>query len=151
MRGFLQPGEDAAGEILMARKGLGRVVVLRRPLLKSLSPDDKPWRETVAFLLKVRRDQQQASGNMPSVNAVAGEAINALKGVLLPPKQAPMTAPPVRPGQRGQRPQPLTPQSLTPQQQLQRQMQLQQQARMRTTNGASRDATPGCAIQSAGL
>lgn len=129
-RGFLQPGEEAAGEIVSARKGLGRVVALRRPLLKTLAPDEKPWRNAVAFLLKVRKDQYQVSKDLPSFNAVAGQAIDALKEALVPPQQPAMTLQPSRPAQRGQRPQPPTTQRLTPQQQ-QRQMQLQQQARIR--------------------
>jgi hypothetical protein len=53
--GYLAPGQEFTGEIIAARKGLGRVVVLRQALLASLKPDAQEWLDASAFLMKVRR------------------------------------------------------------------------------------------------
>ncbi len=56
--GYLAPGEEFTGEIVLARKGLGRVVVLRTALFKELKPDAKEWIAAAKFLMKARREPQ---------------------------------------------------------------------------------------------
>jgi hypothetical protein len=56
-RGHLTPGEGPDGTILSARKGLGRVVILRQALMETLPPDSEKWLFAAGFLMKERRDQ----------------------------------------------------------------------------------------------
>jgi hypothetical protein len=54
--GYLAPGEEFTGEIVSARKGLGRVVLMRHALFEKLKPDAKEWTAAARFLMKARRD-----------------------------------------------------------------------------------------------
>jgi hypothetical protein len=54
--GYLAPGEEFTGEIVSARKGLGRVVLLRQALFQKLQPDAKEWIAAAEFLMKARWD-----------------------------------------------------------------------------------------------
>jgi hypothetical protein len=95
-RGFLAPGGEFAGEIVSARKGLGRVVVLREALWETLKPDAKEWLAATEFLMKIRRrriDGQAQGSNMPWT-----AALSAL-GLSVPPPGAPQ--PNVSPKGRG--------------------------------------------------
>jgi len=78
-RGYLAPGEGVAGEIISARKGLGRVVMLRQALLQTLNPDTKEWLAAADFLMKVRREQvkrptRPPAAKLPAANLSAGNS-----------------------------------------------------------------------------
>jgi hypothetical protein len=55
-QGYLAPGQATEGEIVSARYGLGRVVMLRQALFQKLKPDTKEWLAATAFLMKARRE-----------------------------------------------------------------------------------------------
>jgi hypothetical protein len=67
-RGYLAPGEGVAGEIISARKGLGRIVMLRQALLQTLKPDAKEWLAAADFLMKVRREEVKRPIELPNLN-----------------------------------------------------------------------------------
>jgi hypothetical protein len=75
-KGFLAPGETAEGEIVSARLGLGRVVMLRQALFQNLKPETKDWLDATAFLMKARREIRPTNfvgfGNANMGNAVIG-------------------------------------------------------------------------------
>jgi hypothetical protein len=73
-QGYLAPGEKFAGEIISARKGLGRVVMLRQALLQKLTPDAKEWLDATGFLMKVRREQVKLVQRPPAGNSPAGNS-----------------------------------------------------------------------------
>jgi len=97
--GYLAPGEEFTGEIVSARKGLGRVVLLRQALFKKLKPDSKEWIAAAKFLMKARREPsmvniesaaprpQRGPGSRPSSTETSKNRA-AVKGARPNPRQA---------------------------------------------------------------
>ena len=69
-QGYLAPGQAAEGEIVSARYGLGRVVLLRQALFQKLKPDAKEWLAATGFLMKARREI------LPSTTVMTQNAVN---------------------------------------------------------------------------
>jgi len=102
-RGFLAPGGEVAGEIVSARKGLGRVVVLREALWETLKPDAKEWLVATAFLMKIRRQPIEGRPEDPNL-AWARKAAGIGLGPLPSGVPQPTASPKGRGGKKGSPP-----------------------------------------------